>query len=143
MERSQTKGFHTTHPPSRPSPRLNLARNERSPAPPQLKSAPSSGILYRSSSTRGPEKIGPEALAQLQTPSADKSDVLNTELNLADDPDSWDVINPNTRTAEDWDRDFYSLEKRAEQLYSAAHLRLILEVSRSQDVISTENTKHE
>lgn len=83
---------------------------------------------FNPNSVKGPEKIGPDVLAQLQTPSADKSDVLYTELNVDDDPDSWDVINPNTRTEEDWDRDFYSLEKRAEQLYSPAHLRLILEV---------------
>lgn len=103
-------------------------RHERSPAQHNKLSPGPPGSFYHILSTEGPKKIGPEVLAQLQTPSADKSDVLDTELNLADDPDSWDVINPNTRNEEDWDRDFYSLEKRAEQLYSPAHLRLILEV---------------
>lgn len=74
-------------------------------------------------------KLGPEALAQLQIPSADRSDVLETELNLDDDPNSWDVINPNKRTPKQWDAQLYSLEQRAEELYSAEHLHVILEVS--------------
>lgn len=75
----------------------------------------------------GPEKLGSAALAQLQVPSADKSDCLETELSYEDDPNSWDIIKPNQRSEQQWDKDLYSLEKRAEQLYSAEHLHLILE----------------
>ena len=101
--------------------------NERFPQPPEtrLLSPPESASSY---SIHAPSKLGPEALAQLQVPSADKSDVLETELIDEDDPDNWDIINRNARTADDWDRQLYSLEKRAEQLYSSEHLHTILEV---------------
>ena len=101
--------------------------SERFPQPPEtrLLSPPESASSY---SIHAPSKLGPEALAQLQVPSADKSDVLETELIDEDDPDNWDIINRNARTADDWDRQLYSLEKRAEQLYSSEHLHTILEV---------------
>lgn len=54
--------------------------------------------------------------------------MLETELNVVDDPNSWDVINPNKRTPREWDAQLYSLEQRAEELYSADHLHMILEV---------------
>ncbi|CZT14464.1 uncharacterized protein RCC_00441 [Ramularia collo-cygni] len=125
--RTQNSGFLKTHPSPTSLAVQDSRRSERSPAQPQVASRTSSNPPRSDTSTRGPKKIGPEALAQLQTPSADKSDVLHTKLILADDPESWDVINPNMLTAEDWDRDLYSLEKRAEQLYSPAHLHIILE----------------
>ncbi|KXT11004.1 hypothetical protein AC579_5009 [Pseudocercospora musae] len=65
-------------------------------------------------------------LSPLQNPIPDKSDLHNFELNNVDDPDSWDVLKPKP-VAEDQDTQVYSLERRAEQLYSADHLRLILE----------------
>lgn len=98
----------------------------RASTEPEVYSAPDSVV---SRNLGLPATLGPDALAQLQVPSADKSDVLETELNLGDDPDSWDVINPNQRTEDQWDSQLYSLEKRAEQLYSPDHLHLILEVS--------------
>lgn len=98
--------------------------NTRQQGEPDVYSAPDSVV---SRNVGLPATLGPEALAQLQVPSADRSDVLETELQLDDDPLSWDVINPNSRTEGQWDEQLYSLERRAEQLYSADHLHLILE----------------
>ncbi|EME84308.1 uncharacterized protein MYCFIDRAFT_115868, partial [Pseudocercospora fijiensis CIRAD86] len=65
-------------------------------------------------------------LPPLQNPIPDKSDLHNFELNNVDDPNSWDVLKPRP-SAEDQATQVYSLERRAEQLYSAEHLRLIFE----------------
>ncbi|EME83062.1 uncharacterized protein MYCFIDRAFT_153732 [Pseudocercospora fijiensis CIRAD86] len=96
------------------------------PRPPQTRmlSPPGSVASY---SIGVPTTLGQHALAQLQTPSADRSDVLETELDTVDDPESWNVIKPNIRTEEQWDNELYSLEKRAQQLYSAEHLHILLE----------------
>ncbi|KAK4508718.1 hypothetical protein PRZ48_002457 [Zasmidium cellare] len=99
----------------------------RSTDPSQVGQIWSSGPGSTASSSNRPAKLGSEALAQLQVPSADRSDVLETELHVVDDPNSWDVINPNTRTPQQWDQQLYSLERRAEELYSADHLHVILE----------------
>ncbi|KXT06905.1 hypothetical protein AC578_7236 [Pseudocercospora eumusae] len=76
-------------------------------------------------SIRSAAPPGP-VLSPLQNPIPDKSDLHNFEPNNVDDPDSWDVLKPKP-AAEDQDIQVYSLEKRAEQLYSADHLRLIFE----------------
>lgn len=73
-----------------------------------------------------PATLPEEALVQLQTPSPDKSGIVNTELEVVDDETSWDLIKPSTE-AEERNLELYSLEKRAEQLYSQAHLRIILQ----------------
>lgn len=74
-------------------------------------------------SAAGPITLDDDALLQLQTPSPDKSDIQNTELNAVDDIESWDLIKPGERVGVN----LYSLEKRAEQLYSPEHLRIILD----------------
>ncbi|KXT05218.1 hypothetical protein AC578_8354 [Pseudocercospora eumusae] len=96
------------------------------PGPPQHRvlSPPPSIASYN---IAVPTTLSQHALAQLQTPSADRSDVLETELDIVDDPDSWNVIKPNMRSEEQWDKELYSLEKRAQQLYSAEHLHILLE----------------
>lgn len=73
-----------------------------------------------------PVTLGAEALLQLQTPSPDKSGILNTELEVVDDETNWDLIKPSTE-AEERNAELYSLERRAEQLYSQAHLQIILQ----------------
>ncbi|KAK4495308.1 hypothetical protein PRZ48_013639 [Zasmidium cellare] len=65
-----------------------------------------------------------QPLPALQNPLADKCDVPHTELLNVDDPDSWDVIKSSHREQLDG---VYSLEERAEQLYSNEHLSLILD----------------
>ncbi|CAK4009129.1 hypothetical protein DOTSEDRAFT_75510 [Lecanosticta acicola] len=75
-------------------------------------------------SDAGPVTLGDDALLQLQTPSPDKSDIQNTEPNVADDAESWDLIKPGEQSG---GANLYSLEKRAEQLYSSEHLRIILD----------------
>lgn len=67
--------------------------------------------------------LSENTLAQLQTPSPDKSDILNSKLSNADDPESWDVVRPGELR----NNTLYSLERRAELLYSADHLRTVLE----------------
>ncbi|KAF2160133.1 hypothetical protein M409DRAFT_70658 [Zasmidium cellare ATCC 36951] len=109
------------------SPILGRLRSADPPPASQTGQIWSLGPGSTASSSNKPSKLDSEALAQLQVPSADRSDVLETELNVVDDPNSWDVINPNTRTAREWDQQLYSLERRAEELYSADHLHVILE----------------
>lgn len=52
---------------------------------------------------------------------------MNTEPNVEDDPDSWDVIRPTTSLGTSTESQAYSLERRAEELYSADHLEIIME----------------
>ncbi|GIZ42051.1 hypothetical protein CKM354_000533100 [Cercospora kikuchii] len=73
-----------------------------------------------------PIRISNDAVAHLQDPSPDKARVFNADVNDVDDIQSWDLISPNGLPIADEDRSENWLEKRAEKLYSADHLRLIL-----------------
>ncbi|CAK1357697.1 unnamed protein product [Cercospora beticola] len=73
-----------------------------------------------------PIRLSSDAVARLQEPSPDKARVFNADVNDADDVQSWDLISPNGLPIADEDRSENWLEKRAEKLYSADHLRLIL-----------------
>lgn len=77
-----------------------------------------------------PTKLSHDVVAHLQDPSPDKGDILNTDLNAVDDPNSWDLINREAKPIEERDASQFWLEKRAEQLYSAEHLHLILNDSK-------------
>ncbi|KAM3425563.1 hypothetical protein BST61_g7510 [Cercospora zeina] len=59
-------------------------------------------------------------------PSPDKNKVVNADVHDVDDVHSWDLIVPNGWPIADEDRGENWLEERAEKLYSADHLRLIL-----------------
>lgn len=74
-----------------------------------------------------PAILSPTELAQLQVPTPDKSNIINTELKLEDDPESWDVIQSPVKSSLKPDGPPYSLERRAEELYSAEHLEIIME----------------
>lgn len=92
------------------------------PRPP-MGTGPLGAARRQLDSVAGPITLGDDALLQLQTPSPDKSDIQHTELNAVDDIESWDLIVPGERVG----ANLYSLEKRAEQLYSPEHLRIILD----------------
>lgn len=74
-----------------------------------------------------PSILSQRDLAQLHVSSPEKNDILNAEINVEDDPDSWDLIHPTGSSSSSLDPQTYSLERRAEELYSAEHLEIILE----------------
>lgn len=74
--------------------------------------------------TRGRHSDPYQVLLPLQSLVPDNSDAHEAELTSTDDPGSWNVINP---AQADLGSGMYSLEQRAELLFSADHLRVILE----------------
>lgn len=74
-----------------------------------------------------PAVLSANELAQLHVASPDKSGLLYSELTVGDDPESWDVIQPTTCHDSPSLTQPYSLERRAKELYSAEHLKIILE----------------
>ncbi|KAK5171710.1 uncharacterized protein LTR77_003346 [Saxophila tyrrhenica] len=62
-------------------------------------------------------------LPALQTKGPDNSDAQDLEPVLEDDPRSWDLVEPVENTGSP--ANIYSLEKRAEQIFSNEHLRTI------------------
>lgn len=63
-------------------------------------------------------------LPPLQTKGPDNSDAQYLEPVLEDDPRSWDLVAP---AEDDEDLGMYGLEKRADQLFSAEHLRAMFD----------------
>lgn len=63
-------------------------------------------------------------LPALQTRGPENGDSQYLEPVLEDDPSSWDLVGP---AQEEQESGMYALEKRAEQLFSADHLRMIFE----------------
>ncbi|EME38798.1 hypothetical protein DOTSEDRAFT_75510 [Dothistroma septosporum NZE10] len=109
---------------SAPGPQHRAMSNRRASIHDHIDRASLASEVSEPSAT--PATLGLEALFQLQSPSPDKSGIANTELEVADDETSWNLIKPSTE-AEERNAKLYSLEKRAEQLYSKAHLRIILQ----------------
>ncbi|KAF2209663.1 hypothetical protein CERZMDRAFT_69800 [Cercospora zeae-maydis SCOH1-5] len=64
-------------------------------------------------------------LPPLQTKGPDNADPTYLEPVLEDDPKSWDLVAPIEEGQEEEEQ--YALEKRADQLFSAEHLRIIFE----------------
>jgi PAS domain-containing protein len=64
-------------------------------------------------------------LPALQTKGPDNSDAQHLEPVLEDDPASWDLVDPPDESGGPQGR--YALEKRAEQMFSAEHLRALFD----------------
>ena len=67
-------------------------------------------------------------LTPLQTKGPDNSDVQQLEPVIEDDPRSWDLVDPADEAG--MPTGMYALERRAEQMFSSDHLRVVFEDSK-------------
>ncbi|KAF2172054.1 hypothetical protein M409DRAFT_62879 [Zasmidium cellare ATCC 36951] len=114
-------------PPPPRSPAANDALNSSPPSPettddnvydPGARSSAGSVFSQETSAT------SIHTLPPLQTKGPDNTDAQYLEPVIEDDPRSWDLVAP---LQDELEVGMYALEKRAEQLFSANHLRTIFE----------------